>query len=136
MWWLWDHQGGGAPHIPEEVRWGTSGSWVPSLLQSVEVGLQHRPSLPAGMGLSPTIHNSKLAPPKKWVKGCSVFQSSSSWQQPGCQGLPELALAVSMATGGTPAPSVSENGVGFGLAALEPCPNWDPRGARPPQSPP
>lgn len=58
MWWLWDHQGGGAPHIPEEVRWGTSKSWVPSLLQSVEVGLQPRPSLPSWDG--PLPHNSQF----------------------------------------------------------------------------
>lgn len=89
---------------------------------------------PAGIGLSPTIHNSKLALPKKWVKGCPVFQSSSSWQQPGCQGLPELALAVSMATGGTPAPSTSEKGWGLAQQLWSPAPTGTPGALHSPNS--
>lgn len=37
---------------------------------------------------------------KNGWRGCRVLQSSSSWQQPGCQGLPERAPAVSMTTAG------------------------------------
>lgn len=71
--------------------------------------------------------NSRLALPKNRRRGCVVLQISSSWQQPGCQGLPELAPAVSMTTGGAPAPSDSGKPAGFGPAALEPCPTQDPR---------
>lgn len=62
--------------------------------------------------------------PRNGWRGCPFLQSSSSWQPPGCQGLLELALAVSMATVGALAPSSLSWREGGGLdpAALEPRP--------------
>lgn len=112
-------QSGLSPCLPEGAGWRDSKVTCPFTFgihgsRALALG---RPS-PARVGLSPQF-GARL--PKKRAEGLPVLQSSS-WQQPGCQGLPELALAVSMATGGAPAPSASRKGAGLGPAALKPRP--------------
>lgn len=121
-------QSGLSPCVPEGAGWRDSKVTCPFTFgihgsRALALG----PPSPARVGLSPQF-GARL--PKKRAEGLPVLQSSS-WQQPGCQGLPELALAVSMATGGSPAPSVSRKGAGLGPAALEPRP-WGTWGPAPP----
>lgn len=100
-------------HVPEGAGPGQQGQ-VPTTL-GIPGGRAPFPGCPP----SASRPNSRLAFPKNRRRGRAERQSSSFWQQPGCQGLPELALAVSMTTGVAPAPSASGKGAGFGPAALE-----------------
>lgn len=103
-------------HVPEGAGRGQQGQVPPDFWNPWRSGFLPGPP---SLSLCP---NSRLALPRNRPRGCGGSQSSSFWQQPGCQGLPELALAVSMATGVAPAPSASGRGAGLGPTALELAP--------------
>lgn len=106
---LWDYQGGAG--------------FLPTFLRELGGGQQgHGPltfRIPGRRALTP-VRGSPF--PRNGRRGCLVLQSSSSWQSCGCQGLPELALAVSMATVGALAPSAAPRGGGRGLAGSSGAP--------------
>lgn len=109
-------------HVPEGPGLGQQGQVPPDFWNPFP-----------GRSPSASRPNSRRAFPKNRRRGCCAGrQGSSFWQQPGCQGLPELALAVSMTTGVAPVPSASGKGAELGptappLRSLRPRPTLDPR---------